>query len=124
MRISPAALWHAKALKIDFSLIRGTGPKGYILKSDILQAKHQQQELKPEMDFQLLVPCSLSEELVKKGVNRALSLCSIQSSAAFSFQRIPDFGIQIKLSSANAQTTEKLQKILPLLLQDPRYLLL
>jgi hypothetical protein len=152
MRISPAALWHAKALKIDISLIRGSGPKGYILKSDILQSKNlkltslksdisqstnlkstslksdilQQPQLLTEVlcDFQLLVPCSLSEDLVIKGVSRALSLCSLENNSNFSFHRIPDFGIQIKISASNPQSTEKLQKIIPLLLKDPHFLLL
>ena len=37
----PAAFWHAKVLGIDLNLkeIVGSGPKGHILKSDILSFK-------------------------------------------------------------------------------------
>ncbi len=122
MRISPAALWHAKALKIDISLVRGTGPKGFILKSDILQAKPY--PVAQEKELQFLVPCSLNEELVKRSISKALSLCSNQTKSSFSYQRIPEFGIQIKFLSNDEKSAEKFKKFLPLLLQDPHYLLL
>lgn len=122
MKISPAALWHAKVLKIDPSLIRGSGPKGHILKSDILFAIQQPQIKK---DFQVLIPCTLRDDLVSKGIKRALSLCHLQANnSSFSFQKIPEIGIQISVSSADNESANKLVKLLPILLQDPHYLLL
>lgn len=126
MKVSPAALWHAKVLKIDPSLIRGSGPKGHVLKSDILFARQQQQQ-RPQMekDLQLLIPCSFEDDLVSKGINKALSLCCLRSKPSFTFQRIPDYGIQIRLSVGDdSDSASKLQKLLPLLLKDPHYLLL
>ena len=126
-RLSPAAFWHAKLLKIDPSRIRGSGPKGHILKSDILSIASQQTSTQVEatQQLQLLVPCagSLKDELIDKGLKRALNVCNVAKDSVH-FQRIPEYGIQVQVKEIEASAAKKLSQLLPLLFQDPRYMLL
>lgn len=126
-KLSPAAFWHAKLLQIDPALVRGSGPKGHILKSDILAMVGRKESVKVEatQQLQLLVPCSanLKDDLISKGVRKALNVCNVAKDSVH-FQRIPDYGIQVKVGAIEASAAKKLSQLLPLLLQDPHYLLL
>lgn len=126
-KLSPAAFWHAKLLKIDPSLVRGSGPKGHILKSDILAMVGRKESVKVEatQQLQLLVPCgaNLKDDLISKGVRKALNVCNVAKDSVH-FQRIPEYGIQVQVGAIEASAAKKLSQLLPLLLQDPHYLLL
>ena len=122
-KVSPAALWHANALGIDLNEIVGSGPKGHILKSDILSFKPKI-EVKSntliDISFHFEIPPT-TELLIQICINRITSLDKI-SQVQYKF--VPEIGfLQLSMKGEEVDR-ERIMKLMNIYLNDTRHLLL
>ena len=121
LKISPAALWHAKVLGIDLNLkeVVGSGPKGHILKSDILSFKRN--PIENDVFFLILEAPPTNEAILQKCINRITN----NRAKAVEYKFIPEIGfLQVQMKGINAVDGEKIKNLLKMYLNDTRHLLL
>lgn len=125
LKVSPAAHWHAKVLGISLKGIKGTGPKGHIVKSDILNFQPQQikSEL-VELSFLLEISSKPSDQLIKKCTETIGKISSFE----VDYKSLPEIGLlQFQLKSTNNDKhfdSEKVKQLLKIYLNDSSHLLL
>ena len=128
-KISPAALWHAKVLGIDFNEIVGSGPKGHILKSDILsfnlKEKNKQQDsnnLVNDISLIFEIIPSTNEIIIQKCIKRITS----DKFKDVQYKFIPEIGfLQVQMKGTGTIIDgERIKNLLKMYLNDSRHLLL
>lgn len=134
LKVSPAAYWHANFLGISLEGIKGTGPKGHILKSDILQMKSKMTETieaAGSFDFSFLVkvPSIPSEQIINKCLVSItkLSLSKLPITE-LNYKSLPEIGLlqfelKIKRKSSSLEI-ENIKNLLRIYLNDSSHLLL
>lgn len=124
-KISPAANWHANFLGIDLNEISGSGPKGHILKSDILSFKakltHKQDNLIGISDISLLFEIKpTADSIIQKCINRITTANDKIKQVNFKF--IPELGfLQLNIKAVTEDDGEKVKKLLNIYLNDTRH---
>ena len=129
-KVSPAAYWHANFLGISLEGIKGTGPKGHILKSDILKMTKTIETIETGnfIDFSFLVevPSIPSDEIIKKCVESIKKLSLSQKE--INYKSLPEIGlIQFELKMKRRPSppeTENIKNLLKIYLNDSIHLLL
>ena len=124
LKISPAALWHAKVLGFDLNLkeIVGSGPKGHILKSDILSFKPKLSNTIENDVFSLMLEVPpTNDAILQKCINRITN----NRVKAVEYKFIPEVGfLQVQMKGIDTVDGEKIKNLLKMYLNDTRHLLL
>lgn len=128
LKVSPAAFWHANFLGISLDGIKGTGPKGHILKSDILQVKKPTtSSVNEELSFLIEIPSNPSDQVIKRCIETIKKLpISQQVISELSYKTLPDIGFlqfELKTNSRNFNA-ENIKNLLKMYLNDSNHLLL
>lgn len=128
-KVSPAAYWHANNLGISLNLVKGSGPKGHILKSDILNYSPDITCTKTEdstskiSSFLLEYPKNVSEIVL----NRCLNSISAITSTKINYKTIPEIS-SIQVNFSHPQNTnyngETIKNLIKIYLTDFKHLLL
>lgn len=129
IKLSPAAMWHANALGMKLNLlgIVGSGPKGHVLKSDILDAYSQKKrEKKYESIDNLLIEVADIEDdaFLKRSIAFTAQIMRVESSE---YIRLPGVGLQVKIVRSvenDDGILDKFKRLLLIVLRDPSHLLL
>lgn len=143
-KISPAAQWHAATLKINLEVerINGSGPKGHILKSDILEFENKRNNYKNSSsiltsnsnsnlnhpihkttDHSLIIRITDSVLPSKEIIQKCLNSISKRKSFEISFELLPEIGIQVHVKNSTMDI-DKISSLLKLYLKDTHHLLL
>ena len=133
-KVSPAAYWHAKFLGISLEGVKGTGPKGHILKSDILQIKTTQKEkvikmdsfIDEEVSFLIDISSKPSDQIIKKCIESITKLPSTNISEV-NYKTLPQTNLlqfHLKTSGPASFESEKIKNLLKMYLNDSSHLLL
>ena len=141
-KISPAAQWHAATLKINLEVegIIGSGPKGHILKSDILEFENKRNNYKNSSiifssnsnlnhpinkttDHSLIIRITDSVFPNKEIIQKCLNSISKRKSFEISFELLPEIGIQVHVKNSTMDI-DKITSLLKLYLNDSHHLLL
>lgn len=132
VKVSPAALWHAKYLGIALNDIKGTGPKGHILKSDVLSVnemmKSKQKSTVETLSFllELKTTSNFDANLLEKVFNKIAKSSSIK----IKYKYIPEISsiqfevIKESTSMNNFGDQERIKQLIELYLMDSLHLLL
>lgn len=138
-KVSPAAFWHANYLGISLEGIKGTGPKGHILKSDILkilQAKKPQtttttttSPVNEELSFLIEITSNINDQVITKCLETIKKLPkSNQVISELKYKTLPEIGLlqfQLKTESNSRDfNSENIKNLLKLYLNDSNHLLL
>lgn len=129
-KVSPAAFWHANYLGISLEGIKGTGPKGHILKSDIfkvLQAKKPQ--VNEDFSFLIEISSNPNDQVIKKCIETIKKLpISNQVISELKYKTLPEIGLlQFELKTkTNSRdfNEENIKNLLKMYLNDSNHLLL
>ncbi len=127
LKVSPAALWHANALGISLEMVKGTGPKGHILKSDVLNhSKDNETESRESSDMALLleIPQNYNDLLIKKCLESITKGKQIE----FEYKLMSEIGLlQVKMKQSGISMSgesENIKNLLKVYLNDSIHLLL
>lgn len=136
IKVSPAAHWHASLLGISLDGIKGTGPKGHILKGDVLTELTNRNKKSEDIHFLIEYPKSLNELNLKKCIESIRN--RMVKKPVINYKILPEIGLlQIKLSVGGRDSrgeygigynvdyeVEKFKKIIKIYLNDSLHLLL
>jgi len=135
-KLSPAALWHAHALGLDLNSIsiKGSGPKGHVLKSDILEKATMTptpQSINDENNQSFLIELDFLKREDEAFVRRCIDFASQRTRLQAEFTRLPSVGIQFTVhggggsnESEGSLQADKFKTLLVTFLKDPSHLLL
>lgn len=130
LKVSPAAFWHANYLGISLEGIQGTGPKGHILKSDILQTKKSiTSSDNGHLSFLIEISSNPNDQVIKRCIETIKHLPkSHQFISELNYKALPEIGLlqlqfELKTNSRDVDT-ENIKKLLKIYLNDSTHLLL
>lgn len=136
-KILPAAFWHAKLLGINLEGVVGTGPKGHILKSDILFKSdnnnnknnfcnntyndyNKSDNINSSYASLIIDIPPISEDILEKCINNIKKYLSKDVQYKF----IPEVGYLQVLVEGGEIEGERVKKLLKVYTNDTRHLLL
>jgi pyruvate/2-oxoglutarate dehydrogenase complex dihydrolipoamide acyltransferase (E2) component len=127
VKVSPAAFWHAHFLGISLKGIKGTGPKGHILKSDILQLKKPTSSFSEDFSFLIEIASPPNDQVIKKCIESIKRLpMSQEVIKELNYKTLPEIGLlQFELKTGTKlDNTENIKNLLKIYLNDSSHLLL
>lgn len=135
-RTSPAANWHANVLGINLDEIVGSGPKGHILKSDILSfepkvARKQDDRIggadtSGTVDISIWIEVGATTDLIIQQCIHRITTTNAKVKQV-QYKYIPEMGggyLQLNIKAATEGDGERVKNLLKIYLNDTRHLLL